>query len=384
MHKVKLSVLTTAFVAPLLFGFAVRATAAPSPQAGCVPRVRALVEAKMKQLGIPGLIVAVDAPGGCHFSAALGESDVVSHRRMHADDKMRIGSVTKTFTGTIVLQLVDEQRIGLDDAIGSYIPSVPNGGAISIRQLLQMRSGLYNYTDDPGFNATMEANPGKAWTPDELLAVAYAHPPEGAPGEHFHYSNTNSVLLGLLVEHVTQQPFESEIERRIFAPLRLKDTSFPTTAAFPSPHSRGYSYGSTVGTFFPEPCDAATVGIHDSIELDPSWGWSAGAAISTLRDMKVWAKALVEGTLLKPATHAAQLESLPVAAGSNTSYGLHVFNISGFIGHNGSLPGFQSFVGYNPASGATIIVLANVDPDGSCGLPADDIAASIARELGFA
>lgn len=191
------------------------------------------------------------------------------------------------------------------------------------------------------------------------------------------------MLLGLLVEHVTQHPFETELESRIFGPLRMKDTSLPKTAAFPSPHSHGYEYGSTVGTLLPEPCDAATVGLHDITEINPSWGWSAGAAISTLRDLRVWAKALVAGTLLKPATQAERLEFLPVAPGSPIGYGLHVNNVAGLIGHNGSLPGFQSFMCHNPASGATIIVLVNVDPDAGCGLPADDVAISIAKELGF-
>jgi D-alanyl-D-alanine carboxypeptidase len=374
----------SSFVVSLLFGCALPASAAPRRHTGCVPRLYALLEEKMDQLGIPGLIVAVDAPGGCHFSAALGEENVAARRRMRLDDKMRIGSVTKTFTGTLVLQLVDEHLIGLDDAIGTYIPSVPNGDAITVRQLLQMRSGLYNYTDDPAFNATQQADPGKVWTTDELLAVAYGHGPTSAPGAEFHYSNTNSVLLGLLVEHVTGHPFERELERRILRPLRLRHTSFPTTPAFPYPHARGYGYATTTGTLRPDPCDAATVGLHDAIELDPSWAFSAGAMISTVRDLRVWSKALVDGTLLKPATHTAQLETLPTSEGSATSYGLHVFNISGFIGHNGSLPGFQSFMGHNPASGATIIVLVNVDPDAGCGEPADDIAATIAQALGLA
>jgi D-alanyl-D-alanine carboxypeptidase len=362
---------------------ALAAEAAGPRPAPCVPRLHALLEAQMTQLRIPGLIVLVDEPGFCHFSAALGEEDVVAHRRMRIEDKMRIGSVTKTFTGTVVLQLVDEHLIGLDDAIGSYLPSVPNGNGISIRQLLQMRSGLYNYTDDPGFNATLHDHPAKAWTPDEVLAVSYAHPPNFAPGAQYEYSNTNSVLLGLLVEHVTQHSFETELERRILEPLRLRDTSFPLTAAIPFPHSHGYEYGSTIGTLFPDPCDGATVGPHDSTDMNPSWGWSAGQMISTLRDLKVWAKALAVGTLLTPETQAQRLAFLPVAPGAPIGYGLHVNNVGGLIGHNGSLPGFQSFMGYIPERGATLIVLANTDPDGTCGLPADDLAISIAKELGY-
>jgi D-alanyl-D-alanine carboxypeptidase len=105
--------------------------------------------------------------------------------------------------------------------------------------------------------------------------------------------------------------------------------------------------------------------------------------ISTLRDLKVWAKALAVGTLLTPETQAQRLAFLPVAPGAPIGYGLHVNNVGGLIGHNGSLPGFQSFMGYIPERGATLIVLANTDPDGTCGLPADDLAISIAKELGY-
>ena len=113
---------------------------------------------------------------------------------------MRIGSITKSFTGTVVLQLVDEGWLGLDDPISRHLAGVPNGDNITIRQLLNMTSGLYNYSEDRGFNESLDADPGRVWTPEELLAIGLGRQPYFPPGTGFHYSNTNSVLLGKLVE----------------------------------------------------------------------------------------------------------------------------------------------------------------------------------------
>src|SRR5712691_979502 len=167
---------------------------------GCGEELRPLVEAKMAQLGVPGLIVQVEAPGLCHWIATLGTGDVAKRRPMSLDGRVRIGSITKTFTGTVVLQLVDEGRIGLDDPISLHLSGVPNGSAITIRQLLYMSSGLYNYSEDLAFNRSLDADPQRVWTPEKLLAIGFSQPPYFPPGAGFHYSNTNSTLLGRLVE----------------------------------------------------------------------------------------------------------------------------------------------------------------------------------------
>ena len=157
----------------------------------------------------------------------------------------RIGSITKTFTGTVILQLVDEGKLRLDDPIAKYQPEVPNGANITIRQLLQMTSGLFNYTDDPAWNQALDANRQRVWSPQELVAIALAHPPYFAPGTDFHYSNTNTVLLGLIIEQITGNNVADEFARRIFTPLGMRETVMPppTMAAIPDPHPRGYLYG---------------------------------------------------------------------------------------------------------------------------------------------
>jgi D-alanyl-D-alanine carboxypeptidase len=353
-----------------------------TPSLGCAERLKPLVTAKMSELGVPGLIVSIDAPNLCRWTEALGIRDATKHRPMQGNEHMRIGSITKTFTGTVVLQLVDEGWLGLDDPISRYLTGVPNGDHITIRQLLTMTSGLYNYSDDLAFNASLDTDPQRVWTPEELLAIGLAQPPYFLPGTAFHYSNTNSVLLGRLIEALTGHPLEQAFAHRIFTPLKLHDTSLPATAAIPRPHPRGYMFGTNVGTV-PPACDAATVGRHDVTEASPSWTWSAGGAVSTLQDLTVWARALATGALLSPATQAERLQGVPVGPPPAPEYGLHITNFFGLIGHDGNLPGFSSFIAHDPARDVTLVVLANVYTDAHCGGPADSIVMLIIQELGL-
>jgi len=370
------------FLVLALAGISAQSVSAAKPLSDCAQRLRPLVKAKMIELGVPGLIVSVDAPNICRWTETLGIRDVTKEAPIRFKEHMRIGSITKTFTGTVVLQLVDEGWLGLDDPISRHLTGVPNGDNIKIRQLLNMTSGLYNYSEDVAFNESLDTDPGRVWTPEELLAIGLGRPPYFPPGTEFHYSNTNSVLLGKLVETVTGHPLEEEFERRIFQPLKLHDTSLPASSAIPRPHPRGYMFGTNVGTL-PPACDAATVGRHDVTDASPSWTWSAGGAVSTLKDLIVWARALATGALLSPETQAERLKWVPTGPPPAPGYGLHITNFFGFIGHDGNLPGFSSFMAYDSTRDITIVVLANVYSDAHCEAPADTIVKLIFRELGL-
>ena len=158
-----------------------------------------------------------------------------------SDFYSRIGSETKTFTITAVLQLADQRRIGLDDAIGRYLDGVPGGDAITVRQLAGMRSGLANYTETQGFRDAITADPHREYYPAELLGFAFAEPPVFPPGEGLQYSNTNTILLGLLVEKISGMRLGDYLRENVLAPLRLSHTSFPSGAEFPAPHAQGYT-----------------------------------------------------------------------------------------------------------------------------------------------
>ncbi|MEV0993068.1 serine hydrolase domain-containing protein [Streptomyces sp. NPDC049949] len=301
----------------------------------------------MSQAKIPGVMVSLSAPGKGSYVRSFGVADKATGRPIRTDMYMRIGSETKTFTVTALLQLVDQGKVALDDPIGKYVSGVPNGDRITLRELAGMRSGLFNYSEDEGFFKALTSNPRRPFTPQELLAYSFKHPVLFEPDAKFYYCNTNLILLGLVVEKQTGQRLNDYINQKVVAPAGLHRTLFPVGAEFPTPHSQGYTDQTATGK------------TEDSADWNPSWGWAAGAMISDLDDLKTWAKVVATGTLLKPATQAERLKVVDALPG--TGYGLGIFNVQGWIGHNGSLPGYQSLTVYLPQSKATLVVLLNTD-----------------------
>src|SRR5215471_5941360 len=209
-----------------------------------VARLRPLLLAKMQQLRIPGALVYVDGPGQGSWATGLGISNLATRAPMQVNDSMRIGSFTKTMTATVILQLVDQHKLGLNAPVSKYQPEVPNGKNITIRELLNMTSGLFDYTGDEGFQQAVFANPSKAWQPSELLAIAFKHPPYFAPGKGWHYDNTNYILLGLIMQQLTHLPAAQALQRYLFGPLGMHQTSLPplSSSAIPDPQTQGYLY----------------------------------------------------------------------------------------------------------------------------------------------
>ncbi|MFE1876508.1 serine hydrolase domain-containing protein [Streptomyces sp. NPDC059496] len=326
--------------APASDGFAQLTPAVTRQLDAAIKKV--LAEAK-----IPGVIVAVSAPGKGDYVRSFGIADKATGAPMTPNLNMRIGSVTKTFTVTALLELVDEGKVGLDDPIGKYIDGVPNGDRITLRELAGMRSGLFNYSADEDFYKALTSNPDRPFTPQELLGYSFKHPVLFEPNAKFYYCNTNLILLGLVVEKVSGVPLDRFIDQKVVAPAGLKHTVFPTGPEFPTPHAHGYTNQTASGK------------VEDATDWNPSWGWAAGAMISDLPDMRSWAKTLATGTLLTPATQAQRLDVVDALPG--TGYGLGIFNVQGWIGHNGSLPGYGSLVLYLPESKATLVVLLNTD-----------------------
>lgn len=329
--------------------------AAATPAAEDFPQLTPAVAAQldeavkkvMTEAKVPGVMVALSAPGKGEYVRSFGVADKATNAPMATDLYMRIGSVTKTFTVTALLQLVDEGKVGLDDPIGKYVDDVPNGDRITLRELAGMRSGLFNYSEDEGFFKALTSDPRRPFTPQELLGYSFKHPVLFEPGAKFLYCNTNLILLGLVVEKTTGQKLDDYVNREVVAAAGLKHTLFPTGAEFPSPHAHGYTDQTASGK------------TEDATNWNPSWGWAAGAMISDLTDMRSWAKTLATGTLLTPATQAERLKVTPALPGAG--YGLGIFNVQGWIGHNGSLPGYEALVVYMPQTQATMVVLLNTD-----------------------
>jgi D-alanyl-D-alanine carboxypeptidase len=214
-----------------------------------------------------------------------------------------------------------------------------------------MRSGLLSYSANEEWALKYFGNPHMSWKPTELLPYSFGSPALFAPGTQFNYSNTNTILLGLLVENVSGEPLHTYIEKRILKPLGMTHTSFPTGAEFPSPHAQGYTKQTLDGK------EAI------STNWNPSWGWAAGAMISDLHDLRIWAKSVATGSLLTPAIQKQRERFIPAEGLEPAKYGFALFSIAGWIGHNGSLPGYQSLTVYEPKLKTTMVVLLNSDID---------------------
>jgi D-alanyl-D-alanine carboxypeptidase len=332
-------------------------------------RLDVAVNQAMTAAGVPGAIVGIWGPDG-DYVRAFGVADKTTRAPMKADFYSRIGSVTKTFTVTAILQLADQGKLGLDDSIAEFIDGVPLGNRITLRQLARMQSGLVNYTETPEFQNAMFADPRRPFTPHELIDFAFTQPNKFPPGEGFEYCNTNTVLLGMVVQKVSGQPLNSYIQDHILAPLGMSHTSFPTTNAFPDPHAQGYTKQTADGK------EAVAT------DWDPSWAWAAGAMISTLDDMRIWAPALAIGKLLTPQMQQQRLQTVgSPGMPPQDGYGLGIFNLGGWIGHNGSLPGYQSVVVYLPQKQTSLVILTNTDIDYQGGEPSTTLATAITKEL---
>ncbi|MEV7809527.1 serine hydrolase domain-containing protein [Streptomyces flaveolus] len=366
------AVLAGSLCAPLTAGAApaaVPATAVASPPgpSASEPDVRALSPAVTRQLdatvrrvmreaNVPGVTVGIWTPGQESYVRSFGVADKATGRRVKPDLYTRIGSETKTFTVTALLQLVDQGKVGLDDTIGAYVGGVPNGDRITLRQLAGMRSGLFNYSEDDDFFKALTSDPRRPFTPRQLLDYAFRHPVLFPPGEKFSYSNTNLILLGLVVEKESGRHLGDYIRQHILDPAGMKHTLFPRGSEFPAPHAQGYTDQTANGKV------AGTAG------WNPSWGWAAGAMISTLDDLRVWAPTVATGELpdgsrlISPATQRQRLIT-PATPIPGVGYGLGIFDVHGWIGHNGSLPGYESLTICLPATRTALVVLLNTDID---------------------
>jgi D-alanyl-D-alanine carboxypeptidase len=333
---------------------------------GLVSRLDAAIEDVRTKAGIPGVVVGLWMPGQGSYVRATGVADTATGRPMTKDVFVRIGSETKTFTVTALLELVDDGRIGLDDPICRYIDGVPDGERITLRQLAEMRSGLFPYSEDPDFAKALEGDPHRTFTPQQVLAYGFKHCNTFEPGAQFQYSNSNLVLLGLVVEKVSGIGLAEFIHQRVLRPARLHNTLFPRGTEFPEPHPRGYTDQTLSGK------------VVDSTDWNPSWAWAAGAMISDLHDLRRWAEIVATGALLSPRTQRERLKVLPTGF-PGTGYGLGIFETNGWIGHNGSIPGYETVTVHLPGRKATLVIMINTDISSQGQEPSTLLAQAITR-----
>jgi len=364
----------------LLACFTATAARAEGPPSALRPvdraKIQAVIEDAAREMRVPGAMVLLRTPEG-EFTFAYGTTALGSRVLPTAGTHFRIASNTKTMTAAVILLLAKEGRLGLDDPISKYVSGVPRGDEISVAQLLSMRSGLPNYTADPGFANSLDQQPGRAWTPAEVLAIAFSQKSRFAPGTSYDYCNTNYALLGLVAEKIEEKGLAQIFQERLFGPLALSDTLLPATdsTTLPQPYSHGYMYGGSsyalVDAPYPEQLQAeARLGKllpHDYTNQNASYASAAGGAISTATDLADWIEALVDGKVLDAETQrewaqAVQPEDPGDPQGQKYGYGIAQLHFADntMSFHGGELPGFNSFIGRDPDRDVTLVIWTNL------------------------
>lgn len=300
----------------------------------------------VQQDGAPGVLGQAEDGGGV-WNGASGVAERGTHQPRLPQHRFRIGSLTKPFIATVLLQLEAQGRLDLDDPVARWLPGTVRGKGndgrrISVRQLLGHTSGLYDFTEDPAFRRSYFSprflrHRFDTHSPAAQVRTAMAHPPTSAPGTRWRYSNTNYVLAGMVIEKVTGHSYAHEVERRLLRPLRLHDTSLPgTSPRIPGPHGHAYS------TLFRTGKKAR---VYDVTALNPSVAGSSGEMISSTEDLVRFMRALLTGRVLPHRQLAEMKNTVPAEGGNRYGLGLTERRLpcgAKVWGHEGIIHGSRS------------------------------------------
>lgn len=360
-HRVMTTAMTTALVGTLA-GLGLTPAAGATKPAGDSLRQQADA---IQRTGTVGVLARSTGPQGVRHATA-GVADQRTGRAVHPGDKFRIASATKTFVSTVVLQLVGEGRLSLDDTVEDLLPGVVSGNGndgsrITVRQLLNHTSGLFNYTADfPVLTDASEFRAGRfdTWTDTQLVAIAMRHAPNFEPGAEWEYSNTNYTLAGMIIEKTTGRSWQREVTRRIVRPLGLRDTYAPVThPGIPGRHLKGYSaFGGSRQI--------------DVTLFNPSGAGAAGGMISSAADLSRFYSALMRGRLLGPAELAEMKTTVRAEeldeVWSGARYGLGLMQVDltcggSYYSHAGDIPGYMTRNGFSEDGRRVVVVEATGD-----------------------
>ena len=341
------TVLVAATAVAAAVALAAPAVAAPAPVGTDHTATREAMDAAVKD-GVPGVALQTKDKRGI-WKATSGVGDLRTDKPRSAHDRYRVGSITKTFVSTVLLQLEAEGRLSLDDKVDKWLPSLVRGNGhdgreVTLRQLLNHTSGISDYTNDETFGRTYFLKDGffqhryDTAPPEQLVAVAMKHEPDFAPGTDWNYSNTNYVLAGMVIDKATGNPYGDEVRARVIEPLGLRSTLVPGTyPKVPRPSSRAYG----------KLAETATGPTYDVTELNPSLAYAAGEMISDSGDLNRFYTALLKGRLLPPKQLAEMKTTIKVDEMPGAGYGLGLIErkLSCGItvwGHGGGIHGSTS------------------------------------------
>ncbi|MEV6607542.1 serine hydrolase domain-containing protein [Kutzneria sp. NPDC051319] len=328
---------------------------------------------ELLKAGAPGVIVRVDDGHGRPVEIAEQADWTKRDHRLDADDGFRMGSNTKTMMSTLVLQLVAADRLALTDPVEKWLPGqVPDGGAITLKMLLQHTSGLFDYTNDERLLPSVLGRDPHRWTSEELLAIGVSNPPKFPPGTKWEYSNTNYAAIGAVLERVTGRTLADLVRDRIARPLGLSHTYFADDATWFGPHVHGYEPDAAhmpqeVPPEFRDLAGPRRDGHVDVSGSSPSWGGAAGAIVSNAEDWSRFYHALMGGKLLPPKQLAQMRDTVPVFPDQpdGPGYGLGIDTLKTPCGtvwhHDGGLPGYLSANFTDAAGDRTASVLMSTE-----------------------
>lgn len=370
------SILSTYFFLLILFSASAEKvpTSDPTQAAPSVadPSVQseivAAVENDRKRYGgrtpVPATLIGVwDSKGGS-FIRAFGDADLKNNVSLTPADHFRIGSNTKTFVISVLLQLVGEKKLTLDDPLSRFSlgVTIPNAEGITVRELCDMRSGLFEAYDTPEF-AQLNMKVPKDFAPRMLVAWAMKQKPDFAPGKSYRYTNTNYLLLGMIIEEITKDSVGNQIRKRLIEPFGLTQTSYPQTEAMPSPWVHGYGLDK----------QGNWEDISNTIPV--SFMGSAGAMISDMNDIRRWVELYATGKTIGSGSYKDLINCIPFLG--NTSFGLGITCSEGWYGYTGALPGYNTADYYSPATGTTIVAWINYQAKE----PVEGVASVMVRDI---
>ena len=352
-HKVLIMTSMLAATAAVSLAAGAGAGGAASTKANATPGLGESLS-QLVAAGAPGATLLVRR-GDRTTLLARGFAETASKKRMRPGDSFRIGSLTKTYVATVLLQLAEEGRLSLDDPVTRFLPGlVPGGDKITIRQLLNQTSGLFDYEKDPRVLAPyLAGNLAYRWAPRKLVRIAVSHRPLFTPGTRWSYSNTNYILAGLIVEAATGATLGQVLDRRLFRPLRLRHTAFQTSPRMAVPDAHGYYV-------FDKPPAADITG------LSP-YPWAAGALVANAADVASFYRALLSGRLLNPGSLRALKTTVAEGKGAemDARYGLGIERLvtpCGIAwGHSGNMPGYNVYALSSTNGDKQVVLSINLD-----------------------
>ena len=317
--------------------------------------------------GPPGVIAVVQR-GQDREVHTFGVANIETGRRIGINDRMRIASAAKAFSGAVALSLVSKGKLSLNDTIGERLPSLPDAWSkVTLRQLLNHTSGLPDFSDDPGFRKAFLQSPKNAPPPKRLLTYVYDKDLLFKPGSKYHYSNSDNVAVALMVEAATGKSYEEQLRQQVYGPLGLTRTSLPAGPQLKTPYIHGYDN------------DPAERPPEDQSELIAAgWAWASGGIVSTPADLNSFIRGYVGGKLFDARTLAQQRRvveggsSEPPGPGDNSA-GLGIFRYEtkcGTVwGHTGNTPGYTQFMAASPDGSRSVVVSINEQLTQKLGVP---------------